>query len=428
MTTIRPTVLATLLALLTVLLLGGCTRGFLETPSPKGSEDALAALLDDLRALPEVARAEGDVDQVDAKDDPTHWLARVDVRARTSDLDVAAAVRGVVSDRGPSSVPGTTLVVGLTVPAGDGRAAVVVDPVDPDLVDTAARLRAESFVRTVDADRYGTRVEADALPSWTETVRRVRTDAGDRTVTVEAGDSSVEVDALHPGAALLAALDQAGARDVRSEVGTRYDRTDRGGPARPFLRAAVPDPRGTATVLAGTRDEAAQDGVTPRTAFSLTGPDGTGATIVGLLGLPLGSAEPQDLEGPALPWVSADVSAETEAVRSLAAESVARTGVDATVTTTVEPCAVGREALGNEQGTRAVATVLVPVYSRYPDAQVPFDRVTATWTAAGLAMSGRAMGLDEWTADDPAPHGVASADIRGTAEGLSLRVRSVCVG
>lgn len=428
MITIRPTVLAALLALVTVLLLGGCTRGFLETPSPKGSEDALAALLDDLRALPGVARAEGDVDQVDAKDDPTHWLAHVDVRARTSDLDVAAVVRGVVSDRGPSAVPGTTLVVGLTVPAGDGRAAVVVDPVDPDLVDTATRLRAEPFVRTVDADRYGTRVEADALPSWTETVRRVRTDAGDRTVTVEAGDSSVEVDALHPGAAVLAALDQAGARDVRSEVGTRYDRTERGGPARPFLRATVPDPSGTATVLAGTRDEAAEDGVTPRTAFSLAGPDGTGATIVGLLGRPLGSAEPRDLEGPALPWVPADVSAETEAVRSLAAESVAQTGGDATLMTTVEPCAVGREALGNEQGTRAVATVLVPVFSRYPDAQLPFDRVTATWTAAGLTMSGRAMGLDEWTADDPAPHGVASADIRGTAEGLSLHVRSVCVG
>lgn len=428
MTSTRPTVLAALSALVAVLLLSGCTRGFLETPSPKGSEDALAALLDDLRALPEVARAEGDVDQVDAKDDPTHWLARVDVRARSSDLDVAAAVRSVVSDRGPSPVPGTTLVVALAVPAGDGRAAVVVDPVDPDLVDTAARLRAESFVRTVDADRYGTRVDADALPSWTETVQRVRTDAGGHTVTVEAGDSSVQVDALHPGAALLAALDQAGARDVRSEVGTRYDRTDRGGPARPFLRATVSDPGATATVLAGTRDEAAEDGVTPRTAFSLTGPDGSGATTVGMLGLPLGSAEPQDLGGPALPWVPADVSAETEAVRSLAAESVARTGVDAAVTTTVEPCAVGREALGNEQGTRAVATVVVPVFSRYPDAQVPFDRVTATWTAAGLAMSGRAMGLDLWTDDDPAPHGVASADIRGTAEGLSLHVRSVCVG
>ncbi len=85
--------------------------------------------------------------------------------------------------------------------------------------------------------------------------------------------------------------------------------------------------------------------------------------------------------------------------------------------------------MGNEQGTRAVATVLVPVFSRYPDAQVPFDRVTATWTAAGLTMSGRAMGLDLWTADDPAPHGVASADVRGTARGVvSLRAGRVGVG
>jgi len=426
-TTARPTVLAVLLSLVAVVLLGGCTSGFLERLSPKGSEDALAALLDDLRALPAVDRAEGDVGQVDVKDDPTHWVSRVDVRARSSDLDAAAAVRSVVTARGPSPVPGTTLVVALAVPAGAGRAAVVVDPVEPGLVDTAGRLRAESFVRTVDADRYGIRVDADDLPSWTETVRRVRSDAGDRTVTVESGDSSVEVDTLQPGAALLAALDRAGARDVRSEVGTRYDRADRAVPSRPFLRATVTDPAATAAVLATTADEAAEDGIAPRTAFSLTGPGSAGATTEGLLGLPLGTTEPQDLEGPALPWAPADVTAETEAVRSLAAESVARTGVAAAVEMTVEPCAVGREALGNEQGTRAVATVLVPVFSRYADAQEPFDRVTATWTAAGLTMSGRATGLDLWTADHPAPHGVASADIRGTTEGLRLHVRSVCV-
>lgn len=426
MTTVRPAALAVLLALLTTILLGGCTRGFLETPPPKGSEDALGALLDDLRTLPDVAGAEGDVRQVDEKDHPTDWLADVTVQARSSDLGVAAAVRSTASARGARPVPGTTLVIDLSVPAGDDRAAGVVDPLDAGLVDVAERLRTESFVHAVRADRYATRVTAVGLPSWTDTVRRVRADAGGRSVTVESGDSSVEVDALQPGQAVLGVLDRVGARDVRSEAGTRYDRSVDGGPARPSLHATVPDPAATAAVLATTPDEAAEAGTAPRTAFSLTGPGSAEATTEGLLGLPLGSPEPQDLEAPALPWAPADVTAETEAVRSFAARSVERTGVAAEVTTTIEPCAVGREALGNEQGTRAVASAVVPVFTRYRDAQVPFDRVTATWTAAGLTMGGRASGLDLWTADDPTPHGVASADIRGTAEGISLHVRSVC--
>ncbi|PZF53112.1 hypothetical protein DEJ23_14975 [Curtobacterium sp. MCSS17_008] len=428
MTAARPTSLAVLLALLTTILLGGCTRGFLETPPPSGSEDALTALLDELRALSDVAGAEGDIRQVDVKDDPDDWLAEVTVHARSNDLGVAAEVRGAASARGTAPVPGTTLVVGLSVPSGNDEAAAVVDPLDAGLVDVVDRLRTEPFVRTVRADRYATRVTAEGLSSWTEPVRRVRADAGGRAVTVESGESSVEVDAVQPGAALLGVLDRIGARDVHYEAGTRYGRRAQTGPTRPSLRATVGDPAATATTLATTADEAAEDGTAPRTSFSLLGPGSTESTTVGSLGLPLGSAEPQDLEAPDLPWAAADVTAETQAVRALAAASVAQTGVEAEVTTTIERCAADRrEALGHEQGTRAVATALVPVFHVHEDAQVPFDRVTATWTAAGLAASGRATGLDLWTAVDPEPHGVAGADIRGTADGLHLHVRSVCV-
>ncbi|NQX22806.1 hypothetical protein HQQ79_03355 [Curtobacterium sp. VKM Ac-2852] len=92
--------------------------------------------------MPGVDTAEGEIRQVDAKDDPQNWITSLEVQADTTDLAVAERIRHTAA-RG---VTGTTLSVTVDVPRGRASAPVAVDPMDPDVVDLAARLRAEPFV------------------------------------------------------------------------------------------------------------------------------------------------------------------------------------------------------------------------------------------------------------------------------------------
>jgi len=443
---VRRTTAAGLVAVAALVSLTAC---FDSPPPPDGSEAALRKLTSALERLPHVVSASGELRPVDAKDHPDEWLALVTVRSDTADLGGAPAVR----ERAAAGVTGTDLVVTLDVPRGDGLAPVRVDPTDDGLVAVADRLRRGRLVRSVTLDHDHGTVEVRDSATWSEAVALVRPLLGDRRVTLHNDRGDVGVDATRPGAALLHVLDTAALGEVSAWLGDTYATARTPVAFRAVLSAAVRDPAATAAVLERTADEAADAHLAPRTAFILRdrSVDGEGrGSVEGFLGLPLGSPTPDDSDVPGArgpagtgrgpdddapnrpedpappPWTPVAVVAQTAAVRGFVEASARTTGVAADVTTSVEQCApAGTSAMS---GTRAVALTVVPVFTRYDDPQVPFDAVVGQWRAAGFRTSGRAMGQDFFSAPSPGPEDVASASIRGTADGLSLGATSSCVG
>ena len=454
--TVRRAVGTAAVALTALLTLTGC---FLDTPPPKASVASMDELTTGLERLPHVASVHGELRQVDFKDHPDDWLAEVTVRADSADLAVAAAVR----DRARDAVTGARLVLTLEVPRGTGRASVRVDPTDPAVVAAADRLRRVDIVRSVELSTRQDLVRVRDGASWTTAAAAVRPFLGTRDVVLADGHGTVEVDATRPGPALLRVLDSGVVDEPSLSIGPTFAAVAAGPPGwtdRSSLSAEVDDPAALAALLAGTADEAADAHLAPRTRFVLW-QRGTGASARGeedgYLGLPLDAAAPDDLTPPgsAAPhdradgsddggsgdgggggggaggvpspaWTAAPVPAQTAAVRAFLEAAARTTGVATEVSTTVEPCAP--EGNDDQTGTQAVASAVVPVFTRYDDAQEPFDAVVGQWRAEGFRAGGSAMGRDSWTAPPPGPEGVATASIRGTAEGLSLDARSACVG
>jgi len=461
--TVRRAVGTAAVALTALLTLTGC---FLDTPPPKASVASMDELTTGLERLPHVASVHGELRQVDFKDHPDDWLAEVTVRADSADLAVAAAVR----DRARDAVTGARLVLTLEVPRGTGRASVRVDPTDPAVVAAADRLRRVDIVRSVELSTRQDLVRVRDGASWTTAAAAVRPFLGTRDVVLADGHGTVEVDATRPGPALLRVLDSGVVDEPSLSLGPTFAAVAAGPPGwtdRSSLSAEVDDPAALAALLAGTADEAADAHLAPRTRFVLW-QRGTGASARGeedgYLGLPLDAAAPDDLTPPgsAAPhdradgsddggsgggagggaggggggggaggvpspaWTAAPVPAQTAAVRAFLEAAARTTGVATEVSTTVEPCAP--TGTDDQTGTRAVASAVVPVFTRYDDAQEPFDAVVGQWRAEGFRAGGSAMGRDSWTAPSPGTEGVATASIRGTAEGLSLDARSACVG
>ncbi|WP_182064226.1 hypothetical protein [Curtobacterium sp. ME12] len=420
-------------ALGVVLALAACTS----PPPPAGSESALAKLITRVERLPGVDTAEGEVRQVDAKDDPHNWITSLEVQADTSDLAVAERIRHTAA-RG---VTGTTLTVSVDVPRGRASAPVIVDPMDADVVELAGRLRAEPFVRRLWLTPSDATIRLVQGISFSDAVEQARPILDDHPASLLRGDVSVGITATQPGRALLRAIDGFvgdGDHDVEQlyySPGTTYADTAQAPTEtvaeaeRPYLSISGERLGAVVDVLVGTKDEAADAHRAPRTAFSV-GLDGTS----GWLGLPLDAEKPQDATAPGTPtsgpsptpWVAADVSDRAATLRGFLERSADAAGVPATVTTGTEQCAPpGSSWSPDATGTRATAFSVVPVFQIVDDAQGPFDAVTALWTSEGFRVSGRAMGRDYWSSSTGADP--ATASIRGTADGLSLSAESVCV-
>lgn len=412
-------------AVLATVVLGAITAGAagctIFPTVPDGAQRALDDLLADVRAEPGVAAADGDL--TDGYGTPA-WVASVRVRAASDDVRLAARVRRLTDVR----IPGSRLTVSLALPAGAGTAEASVDPTVPRVVTAADHLRREPDVDQVLGTRRGVRVVLRSAPVWSTVVPRVRSLAGGVPVTLDSvGDGAavefdVEVDRSRPGPPLLGALDTIRPRVVRYATSSVVRDGKPDGP--PTLTITVVDVDSAARTLTRTDDDAAAQDPDARTTFRVF--DHGAEPVVGWLGLPLTGSDP--LTAP-LPWVRADVSDDESAVRSFLESSARASGVPARVATAVERCSSASDVRPERwTGTRATASVLVPVFQQYDDPQEPFDRVTTAWTADGLRTGGSAMGLDSWSAGPQTTRGVESATIRGTADGLRLTAAAPCRG
>ncbi|MBO0982961.1 hypothetical protein [Rathayibacter sp. SD072] len=397
-----------------VLALVGCTA------PPTGSQDALDALAERVGAAEGVDSVTSSLDQADVKDRPDEWIAFVEVGAGGSDLRTASAVQVALG----AGVVGADLRVSLSVGAGEGLAPVHLDPRRRADVALAEDLRSLPVVDRVDLVSGRTAsLTADAdLADAVPVIRPLAPLPDERgALSLSTGTSLIGVDGTRPGAALLARLDR-----LDEDPGIDEVRTGTGAPLA--LRASVDvvaeDVPAVAALLAATPDEAADAGTHPRTAFTVSAP-GYGGTTSGFLGLPLGSAEPDDLSRTGEPPVDPSETAERIAVgeagvRAVLESAAAATGVAAEVAVRVEECPDGR-------GTRVAGGAVVPVFTVFDSPQEPFDAIVAQWAEAGFEQVDRTMGRDYWASKARREDSVDSVSIRGTQEGLSLTATAECV-
>ena len=413
---------------LVVAALSACS--WLSPTPPEAAVASVEALQTRLVAVDGVAEVETSLYSPDVLRSG-RWVASVDVTAETPDLAVAAAVRGALGD----GVTAARLDLSLEVPDGSGIAGVTVDPQVPDdvaVADAWRRIPGAASVHLADGGRWVVLREGTTVA---EAADRFRPILGDGLVVLQDEIVSVGVTATAPGSALLSAIDalaaRAGVTGVYSTPGPDLGRA--------AITVETDDVEPVAAVLAATVDEAADAGSAPRTAFTVRTAYASDRSsddereVTGWVGLPLGSPEPADLpqpvepEAPAdppvpeAPPVLVDVAAQEAGVRAFLEAAIAIAGVPAEVTAEATTCADGSAA------TQATGRVLIPVFTVMDDAQAPFDAITGAWADAGFVPSGRAMGRDFWSAGDGRADGVATASIRGTAEGLSISAESVCV-
>jgi hypothetical protein len=410
-------------------LLSGCSS--LYPPPPEAAVSSVEALRVRLAAVDGIAEVTTGLSPRGPGFAVEGWTAQVRVTAGTSDAAVAADVRDALGD----GVTQAELDLTLELPAGDGTASVTLDPLDPTVVHLGERWRRIPGVAAVRLGGGGRFVELQEGATFAAEADLLRPVLGASTMSVQRGTTSVDVSATAPAPAVLGLVDLLEARPdisyLRVSLGSAQERGT--------IVAEAEDPAGVAAVIAATPDEPADAGAAPRTAFVVRAPypsdpeADTTADREGWLGLPLGSPPPGDLPelpepaspaappSPAPPPVLVDVAAQEAAVRAFLEAAAATTGVPAEVTTDATTCADGSAA------TQATGSVLIPIFTAVDDPQVPFDAITRSWTDAGFLLTGRAMGRDYWTAGDGRGDQVASASIRGTADGLSLSADSICV-
>ncbi|AJW78052.1 hypothetical protein [Clavibacter michiganensis] len=327
------------------------------------------------------------------------------------------------------------LDLSLALPAGDGAVPVTLDPRDPVSAEVAETWRRIPGVASVDVTGGDRSVELEQGTTFPAAAGLLRPSLGDGEVGIRRGTTSVDVSAAAPARSVLDLVERLDARPDVSDLSV----SPRSAPAGGIIEVESEDPAGVAAVLAATPDEAADAGTAPRTIFFVRAPYSSARDasrdpdLTGWVGLPLGSPAPDDLPHPsepasptdpttpAPPPALVDVSAQEAGVRAFLEAAAATTGVPAEVTTVATQCEDGSE------GTQATGSVLIPIFTVMDEPQPPFDAITRSWTEAGFVPGGRAMGRDHWTAGDGRADGIASASIRGTADGLSLSAESVCV-
>jgi hypothetical protein len=452
--------IAALLVAASTFALAGCT--WFDPPKEVSAE--AETLASQIRALDGVAEVDVDVRSRDMKDHAGDWIFYFRI-STTNSKALQSSPSAIEAVTNQATVYGVDVAVEL--PASIGVAPVVLRDLSATTVRAAGGLRVlpEVTAVTVGGEYGGTTVDMSPDASLAETAAALRSVTGYgadtsltgydplHTITIQwdgaVKDTShfVEIGATGPSDPVLRALDGLGAdssvdRIYAVEEGSWWYPTH-----RPTIEISANSVRDVVDRLTTTLDPAAEAGLRPRTAFRVT--IAPGAEYDGYVGLPLGSAEPQELPAPPTPptppvrpepvvgelaptvaapeWVPstdpavlAQLTELTGEVEAFLHNVEAISGVTEEISTNVGPCATA--------GLQSSVTgyIVLPIYDIADSADAAFAAIVGNWVQSGLNRSDRAMGLDIYS-NRSADAVIVDATIRGTTEGIRVSATSVCV-
>lgn len=391
------------------LLLSGCSLLF---PAPP--PELIAATEEyekDVSALPGVKSAEAVVDSVDAYGGPAGWRVRLQVNAVSA--DGLSTLPGLVD--AVSAPPGAELVVTLRFPSGPRLAAVAVTSAKAADIERVAVLRELPFAVSVgfygDLSvelRQGTQL-VDAVSAVRAT--EVLTSSPYDHVGLSDADNrlSVAVSFVGPSDPLVALI-----AELISDAQVQHVYSFGPSPEQPRARIMVDTEDQQSVVEAlTTLNEPTVEGV-PRSAFQVSA---DGEYISGFVGLPLGSAEPDDLPTPEAPEptdpavIAAQLAEDTVGVTAFLSATAESSGVPGVPEVFVGECQV--------QGD-----LLLEVFDHADSAQPAYDAIVADWEADGYTQTDQATGTSIYTTTQS--RAVVELTIRGTAEGIRISAFGAC--
>lgn len=400
--------------------LGGCS---IFGPPPAELVAAADLYVAQIRAVPGVAKAEVDVSQVDPKDRAGVWGVRVLVDAATADdlASVPAAIAGITQpQRAETSVV-------IRVPGGHGVAPVVLSSPTEGDVEASRVLRELPFVAKVILAEYGDSVQLldrTLLATAVVELRRSGVLTSDllEGIAVGWGDGrgSAQVSLAGPSDAVVGVFDS-----LMRDANVQYIRAEE--PSEQSARPRITlDAARAAPVAArlSTMDEQQVEG-RARTAFWVSS-DADADYTLGFVGLPLGSAEPDDLPpGPDQPppvdpaVLAAQLADDTAGVTAFLTAAALAADVPGVPTVFVAEC------MDIEQ-SQVWGMLLLPVFEYTDSAEPGYAAIVAEWEADGYSHSDQATGTSIYTPSQTRP--VMQANIRGTADGIQLEAIGACRG
>jgi hypothetical protein len=405
-------------AVLIAMMVAGLTACSLFPEPPAELVAAAESYADEVRQLAGVKTAEAQVEVADDEGGVVEWRVSIVVDATSADglAKVPSSVAAVTPPSGAESR------VTVRVPAGQGLASVVISDATPTDIERAEILRALPFAASV-IFFGGFSVDLVAGTSLGLAVSGVHdrgvlsSDPLDH-IGLVAQDVMVEVSATGPSDELVALIDDLAGDSMVQQVYAQEAWEYR---ARPRLTVYTDDPAPLADTLTALSEPSVAG--RPTTEFRLSDGDND---LGGFVGLPLGSAEPDDLPRPepaptADPAVVAAQLADdsTDVVEFLVATADSA-GMPGTPTTVVTSCTA------SDTSTQVWGTLLLTVFDHADSATPAYDAIVAAWEAAGYAHTDQATGLAIYTPS--APRAVVELSIRGISEGIEISALGECRG
>ena len=455
MLTRRRRALAGTVLLAVVTALSGCS---LLTAPPDEVSAAIDTATAAIRQSAGVAGVTSDLHPRDLKDggplsDPGAWTATITVEADASGVDVGALAESVGRNAAIGIVSTTAL---LRIPGENGAADaqlsftplptgtnIITEP--GEMADAVLALRdlagarsvavsdhGDPAVVTADADRWaGLAASVRALPDFglnALSALTLHTEADGN----ERGAAWLTLDRTSPSLEFVRFVGELStAEAVDSVLFTGIDVRRELAEQRPDLRVEVSAAAEVDTVAGLLRaldaSQTTVDGV-PRASFTVAPSTGDPAgTETGYLGLPPGSAEPDDrffsTPNPAAgaefdPAAAADqLQRDSATVTALLDAAGDAAGIRGPATVTIGPCATGADQ-------QVQGSVVIPIFEIADSADDAFDAITTSWERQGITKSDRAMGTDFYSAADDS---LDTLSIRGGTEGISITVAARCV-
>lgn len=399
--------------------LAGCSLLF--TPPPAGLVAAAEKYAEDVRALPGVKAAEATVREVDPKDRPGEW--RVDLVVDADAADGLSTVPASIEAVDPPS--DAELTVTVRFPPGAGLAPVAITDAGAADVERVAALRQLPFVARA-GFYYGLDVQLVEGTQLAEAVAGVRASqvVSSSGVLVSLsypiGEGLIEVSSTGPSDAMIGLIEDL-ADDPSVEHINAWEPSVQRALERPSIMVDTDDPSSVVTALTGLVEPSVEG--RPRTAFRVGGGD---ESIRGFVGLPLGSAEPDDLPLPPAPppvdpaVLAGQLGDDAVGVAEFLAATAASSGIPGTPEVFTTSCG------GSETSSQAQGNLLLPVFEYANSAQPAYDAIVAAWEADGYEHTDQATGTSIYTTSQS--RAVVELTIRGTSEGITISAMGECRG